>query len=263
MNEPTLTYFNRSNEEDFDRVISVNGPTNDNGEITTVILYEGDDIHNNRSVLVAVNKSVAMEESYEIMGFHTEMSVDIVVGEIVYKNNTIIISNKTEGVDDIIEDRFSNLDILTAIITNTDSYFEHMRDEIVKYISHGNITKVKFINIDTINPDRILYNTAFTDDLGETRDVYILKMSHNSFDIAISKTEDDIDAEGNRIVSDTKSYITSANFENIGGEWKVTRYIVADQLLNAKCNNQNIVDMLLYNKGYEDFRKKYNIQGVI
>ena len=259
-NELTLTYFNRNKKEDFDRVISVYGPINDDGEITTIISYEGEAKHKSihDSALLAVNKPVSAEETYNMLGFSTEMSVDIVLGELVYKNNTIVIVNKTEGIDDIITDIFDEVCVLEAIATSPDPYFEHIRADIIHYLTYGNDRKIKYIN-PVIEKDSIIYVTNFIDDLEERREVFILKTDTNAFDVAVSRTEDDIDAEGNRIVSDRKEYIVSANFENINGGWSITRYNVANQLLNARCHKQNIVDMILYNNEWSDFRNKYKI----
>lgn len=256
-NTPTLTYFDRNKEDDFDRVIEVNGPINDNGEIATVILYEGDNKHN-RSVLVAVNKPVSSEETYNMLGFNTEMSVDIVAGELKYINNTIIIVNKVEGIDDIITDTFDELHILEAVTTSPEPYFEHMRKDIIHYQLQGNDRKVKYINPKIIK-DAIMYTNRFIDDFGEERDVIIYKTADNSFNVVVSRMEDDIDAEGNRIVSDRKEYIVSANFENINGGWSITRYNVANQIIDTRYHKQNIVDMILHSNEWSEFRNKYKI----
>lgn len=259
-NELILTYFDRNKREDFDRVISVYGPINDNGEITTIISYEGDDkyksIHN--SALIAVNKRVDSEETYNMFGFNAEMSVDIVLGELVYKNNIMFIVNKVEGIDDIVTDTFDEAHVLEAIATSPEPYFEHIRADIIHYLMYGNDRKIKYVN-PVIDKDNIIYVTNFIDELGERREVFILKTDTNAFEVAVSRTEDDIDAEGNRIVSDRKEYIVSANFENINGGWSITRYNVANQLLNARCHKQNIVDMILYNDEWSEFRNKYKI----
>lgn len=128
-NKYVLDYMTR--EEDRDSIVGgIFDLTNDEGNVSTLVLYKEDD-----KLLITMSESVnLLSESYEILSMSTDADLDIIVAFAQMKNGKLFIS-KVKGIDKFLDDKFGGYSIIEAIKKLDRDDMNILRYKIIEYLS--------------------------------------------------------------------------------------------------------------------------------
>ena len=128
-NKYVLDYMTR--EEDKDSIVGgIFDLTNDEGDVSTLVLYKEDD-----KLLITMSKSInLLSENYEILSMSTDADLDIIVAFAQMKNGKLVIS-KVKGIDKFLDDKFGGYSIIEAIKKLDRDDMNILRYKIIEYLS--------------------------------------------------------------------------------------------------------------------------------
>lgn len=128
-NKYVLDYMTR--EEDKDSIVGgIFDLTNDEGNVSTLVLYKEDD-----KLLITMSKSInLLSENYEILSMSTDADLDIIVAFAQMKNGKLVIS-KVKGIDKFLDDKFGGYSIIEAIKKLDRDDMNILRYKIIEYLS--------------------------------------------------------------------------------------------------------------------------------
>ena len=128
-NKYVLDYMTR--EEDKDSIVGgIFDLTNDEGNVSTLVLYKEDD-----KLLITMSKSInLLSENYEILSMSTDADLDIIVAFAQMKNGKLVIS-KVKGIDKFLNDKFGGYSIIEAIKKLDRDDMNILRYKIIEYLS--------------------------------------------------------------------------------------------------------------------------------
>ena len=128
-NKYVLDYMTR--EEDKDSIVGgIFDLTNDEGNVSTLVLYKEDD-----KLLITMSESVnLLNENYEILSMSTDIDLDIIVAFAKMKNGKLFIS-KVKGIDKFLNDKFGGYSIIEAIKKLDRDDMNILRYKIIEYLS--------------------------------------------------------------------------------------------------------------------------------
>jgi hypothetical protein len=118
-------------EEDKDSIVGgIFDLTNDEGDVSTLVLYKEDD-----KLLITMSKSInLLSENYEILSMSTDADLDIIVAFAQMKNGKLVIS-KVKGIDKFLDDKFGGYSIIEAIKKLDRDDMNILRYKIIEYLS--------------------------------------------------------------------------------------------------------------------------------